>query len=902
MRRLVDSARRGLGNALVMHGEVGIGKTALVEYAIAEARGLRIAHTSGFEPETSLAFAGLHRLLSPTPAGIDRLPRPQREALTAAFEGTRGRSSSDRFLVGSAALALLAATIAPRPLLCVVDDAHWLDQESLEALAFMARRGIDGVAFLFVVREPVEARVRFDGIPELYVGGLSSEAASALLAASMTTPVDESVLGRVIALTRQNPSTILELAAELSDSRAPCAPILPDTMPVGGRVERSFARRVQGLPPQTQLLLLLMAAEPSGDTHLVLRAASRLGLSADVSTAAAAEGLVRLGEALEFSHPAIPRAVYGWASAADRERVHHVLAAVADPIQDVDRRAWHRAAAASEPDENLAAELERTSERAIGRGGHAAAATALERASQLTPDGRRRRERALAAARAAFAAGDSPRASALLFAMTPDPAGRLMDAEEKRLRGQIALGFAVEADTAGTLRDAARTMEPLDVRLARNTHLEALLAAVDAGPFANHSVSVAEAVAIARTAPSVPDAEMTAADHLLDGLATLFGESQEHAASSLRRGVASLRSDPDLTWMVAGCHAAATLWDDEALDALSGEWIARARQSGATMSLAHALAYRAAYETIVGRFDQTEVCLEEQGQIAFATGNRGMIDRTNLGWLALAAWRGRPAETRRLSDEAVRNGSARGQGAEVSFAHAAVAVLEVGRGDYPAALFAAREATAWQSLFVTSLTLPELVEAAARSDERETAAAALERLAGTITDTDWARGMLGRSRALVATDSDAESLYLDAIHHLTRCRATPQLARARLVYGEWLRRQQRRSDARAELRAAYGLFTAMGVGAFAERARGELAATGEPAPPTTPKRQGRFTAQEERIAQMAAEGLSNGEIASQLYISPRTVEYHLHKVFRTLGIGSRTQLAHEFARLDTFPD
>jgi DNA-binding CsgD family transcriptional regulator len=892
--RMFEAARGGLSGALVLRGEAGIGKTALLDYAVESAAGMRVARVVGVESEMELAFAAVQQLLAPVLDRMNDLPAPQANALAVAL-GIANGVSPNKFLVGLGVLNLLSEMARDQPLVCVIDDEQWLDRASAEALAFVARRlGAEGIVLLFAVREPTEARVEpLDRLPELRVEGLAEQDARELMKRAVSGRLDGHVRDRLIFETRGNPLALLELAAELTPAQLAGVSALPEPLPLGARLEQSFIRRVRRLPADTQSLLLLVAAENGGDERFVWRAAEEFGIAPDAAGAAESEGLLHIGH-LAFRHPLIRSVVYRTAPMAERRRVHQVLAQATESGLDPDRRAWHLAAASLGPDESVAAELERSAHRTGDRGGYAAAAALLERSARLTPDQRQRAERTLAAAQAELAAGAADKASALLVEASSELTDASQRAQAQRLRGELAFAVGQGGDTATMLLQAARALEAFDARLARDTHLEALEAAIHAGRFGT-SGGLLEAGREAVRASRSLESEGRASDLLLDGLALLLTEGHADAAPTLRKAIELLRYGNDPRVLGLGCRAAVELWDDEALHTLATRQVQLARDTGALTTLPRALGdSKAAYELLVGRFDAAERCLDEAREIAKAVGNPAIFGRLSSLEVQVAAWRGLESRARSLAETCAREATARGEGSMVCVVQCATAVLEIGRGRYKAALAAAREACEADYLFGATLTLPDLVEAAARSGEPDVAAAAARDLAdATVSSgTEWALGVLARSRALLAPDDDAESLYEVAIDHLKRCRATPQLARARLLYGEWLRRARRRRDAREQLRAAYQMFASMGAEAFAERAAMELAATGKRARARTVETMQLLTSQEERIARLAGEGGSNSEIAAQLLISPRTVEYHLHKVFRKLGVASRTQLAH----------
>jgi len=891
---LIAEVRAGRSRVLVVRGEAGIGKTALLGYAAETAQDFQVARAEGAESEMELPFAALQQLCGPMLGRLDRLPVPQRDALGVAF-GLSSGGAPDRFLVGLAVLGLLSEVAAGRPLLCLVDDALWLDQASAQALAFVARRlDAESVALLFGTRDPA-GEGDLAGLPGLALAGLSEADSQALLASVLPGRLDERVRDRIIAESGGNPLALLELprgvtAAELAGGFG-----LPGAGPLSGRLEDIFRRRLAPLPSTTRQLLLLAAAEPTGDPALLWGAAGNIGISAqDAVAPAEADGLLTVGARVIFRHPLVRSAVYQAASAVDRRRAHRALAEATDPGTDPDRRAWHRAQAAAGPDEDIAAELERSAGRAQARGGFAAAAAFLERATELTLEPPRRAERALAAAQAKFQAGAFDAALGLLAIAEPGPLDEFQRARADLLRGQIVFASSLESDAPPPklLLAAARQFEPLDVRLARETYLEALSAALLAGRLALGG-SVGEVAAAARAAPR-PPRPARAPDLLLDGLALVITEGYPAAVPLLKQAVSAFRSadvsrEEELRWIWQACHGAGLLWDYGSWDLLSARRVELARAAGALTALPIAFNTRVGVHLFAGEFDVAASLVAEGESVTEATGS-SIAPYAALG---LAALRGREAEALELIEAATKDAERRGEGGGLSFVRWATAVLGNGLGRYEQALAAAQQASedSPADLFA-NWAVAELIEAAARSGVPELAADALNRLSATAraSGSDWAFGIEARSRALLSEGESAETLYREAIDWLGRTRLRVELGRAHLLYGEWLRRENRRIDAREQLRTAHQMFAAMGADGFAERAARELLATGERVRKRTADAPGRLTAREAQIARLAGDGLSNPEIAARLFMSPRTVEYHLHKVFTKLAISSRNQL------------
>jgi DNA-binding CsgD family transcriptional regulator len=889
LEQLLTAVRARQSAALVLRGETGIGKTALLEYVAARSEGDRVLRALGVESEMELPFAALHQLCTPLLDGLERLPSPQRDALDTAF-GLRSGPRPDRFLVGLAVLSLLSDAAEVQPLICLVDDAQWLDRSSAQVLSFVARRlQAESILLLFAERDQDELD-ELAGLPELRPQGLLEADARELLASANIGPLDERIRDRIIAEARGNPLALLELPRELSSASLAGGFALPGGLPLPSRIEASFGRRVEQLPTETQRLLLVAAAEPIGDPELLRRAAAELGIPMEAAAPSEADDLMVVGTQVNFRHPLLRSAIYRAATPEERRDAHGALAAATDPEVDPDRRAWHRAQAALDPDEDVAAELELSGGRAQACGGLAAEAAFLERAAALTPEPGRRARRALDAARAKRLAGLPRAASTLLATAATGPLDELDGAMVQRLRGQIALDLSRGGEAAPLLLDSARQLESLDVALARETHLEAIWAASVAGRLGG---GVSDAAEAARAAPPAPDPPRVT-DLLVDGLAVRFTEGYAASAPILKQALNTFRDEAgrdeqDMlrSWMAA--RVAVELFDDETWNLLATRHVQIARDTGTLSVLPATLNYLTGLRIAEGDLGAAATLLDEADAIAAATGNA----RSVVARLTLAACRGDEAQASILIEALEREAPARGDGAVLTAGEVARALLHNGLGHYEKALAAAQQASAHDELGASSLSLPELVEAAVRSDRPQVAADALKRLSERTraAGTDFALGLEARSRALMSEGAPAESLYREAIELLGRTRMRVEVARAHLLYGEWLRRENRRVDAREQLRSAHEMFSSMGADGFAERAARELLATGEKARKRTPDTRGDLTAQEAQIAQLAREGYSNPEIGAQLFISPRTVEYHLHKVFNKLAITSRMQLA-----------
>jgi DNA-binding CsgD family transcriptional regulator len=894
--RFVAGVRAGEGRALVVRGEPGVGKTVLLDYLAGRASGCLVVRAVGVQSEMELAFAGLHQLCGPMLDHAESLPVPQREALRTAF-GLSAGPVPDRFLVGLAVLGLLSETAGERPLICVVDDTQWLDHASAQALGFVARRlAADPVGLVFAARVPGKDVA---GLPELVVEGLAERDARALLESVLTGPLDGRVRDRIIADTHGNPLALLELPRGLTLTQLTGGFGPSGAVPLDGRIEESFRRQLEALPAQTRRLLQLAAADPSGDPVLMWRAAGRLAIGAGAGRPAEEAGLAEFGARVRFRHPLVRSAAYRSASAQTRQELHGALAEVTDPAADPDRRAWHRAQAAPGPDEDVAAELEQCAGRAQRRGGLVAAAAFLERSAGLTLDPARRAQRALAAAQAKLQAGALDAALFLLAMAQAGPLDELQRARCDLLRGQVAFASSHGRDAPPLLLGAAKQLEALDVGLARETYLEAFTAALFAGRL---SPAVGDVARAARTAPA-PLVPGRAPDLLLDGLALLVTEGYAAGMPALKPALLAFRgqdipAEEGLSWLWLAGRAAMAVWDDETWHVLASRHVKLARDAGALSELPLAVRSRILLHAQTGELDEGAALIAEAQAVAGSTGSQ----LGPYGALGIAALRGREAEATELIQATMDAVTSRGEGRGVTSQYSA-AVLYNGLGRYGEALAAAELVCEYDDIGVLGWSLTELIEAAVRSGQPARASGALQRLSETTrpSGTDWAVGIEARSRALLSEGQTAETYYREAIGRLGRTRVRPAAARAHLLYGEWLRREGRRRDARAELRTAYDRFTAMGIEAFAERARHELLATGDTVRKRTVQTASELTAQEAHIARLAAGGRTNVEIGAQLFLSIRTVEWHLSKVYTKLGVGSRRELRPALAASHQIP-
>jgi DNA-binding CsgD family transcriptional regulator len=885
LERLVTGVRAGQSRVLVLRGEAGIGKTALLEHLSAVTEGCRIARIAGVESEMELAFAGLHALCAPMLARLGHLPIPQRDALNTAF-GMSGGPPPDRFLVGLAVLSLLADAAEEQPLICIIDDAQWLDRVSVQTLAFVARRLLaERVGLVFALRESADDH-ELEGLPEIVIEGLAAADARRLLDATTPVSLDARVRDWILGEAGGNPLALLELPRERTTIAVAGGFVLPLETPLTSRIEQGFVRQLEPFPADTRRLLLLAAAEPVGDVTLLWRAAERLGIGPEVAAPAEAAGLVEIGARVRFRHPLLRSAAYRVAPAPERREVHRALADATDAQLDPDRRAWHRARAADRPDEAVAGELERSADRAQGRGGLSAAAAFLQRAAELTPDPAMRVERLLAAAQAKLDVADAASASDLLAAAELGPVDELQRAWLERLRAQIAFASRRGRDAPPLLLEAARRLDPLDAAMARETYLEAIASAMFAGRLGTgpDEHEVAEA---ARAPDRVPT--LSGADLLLDALVTRFTEGYAASVAPLSRAL-RVFGEPDgggedRRWLWLACRLAQDLWDDELWHALATRGVRVARETGALNLLPNALNYLAALNVHSGAFATAATLIDEIDSITQATGIPPLKYAANM----LTAARGDLGQALPLFEWGWRDATERGEGSALGLTLWLTALLHNGHGDYGEALVAARHACEHEDVMAYGWALVELIEAGVRGGRPDEAATALDRLSERTraSGTQWALGIQARCRGLL---SDDEALYHESVERLARSRAAVELARSRLLYGEWLRRENRRVDAREQLRAAHEMFSRMGAAAFADRARRELSATGETVRKRTVETLGELTPQEAQVARLAAQGRTNPEIAALLFLSPRTVEYHLHKVFPKLGISSRREL------------
>jgi DNA-binding CsgD family transcriptional regulator len=886
---LLADARGGRSRAVVLRGESGAGKSALLKYVVERADGWRVATGTGVESETELAFGGLHQFCAPMLDRLELLPGPQRDALETVF-GLRAGKTPNRFLVGLATLTLLAEAAEEQPLLCVVDDAHWLDTASAQMLLFVGRRLLaEHIALVCAARTGAGDHV-FAGLPEMSVDGLRDRDARSLLLSRVPGPIDAAVCQRIITESRGNPLALMELARMSTGAAFAGGFGTPAGDSVARKIAHVYGTRLDALPADTRLLVVMAAAEPLGDRALLDRAAEVLGIEMAHLLPAVDAGLVRLESRVEFTHPLARSVAYQSADADDRYLVHAALAEATDDQRDPDRRAWHRARATAAPDEEIASELEQSAERAQTRAGAGAAAAFLRRALELTAEPGRRAHRALAAADACFQAGDFESAQRVLTTAESHGLGEFLAARASLLRGQLALVLDYGGNAAHLLLQAARELEPFDMELARGAYLRAYGSAF----FAAHLGQPGGMLEICRAVVDLPQPRGVplAKDLLLEGVARLHTNGFGEALPILREAAGALSRMPDedvLRWGLQASMASTIIWDSDAKSAICERQLDVVRSAGALAELPAFLQTLALDKAANGDLTAARILIAESHNVAAATGS-GLPAFADLRLFAL---QGRQADASALIAATIERAAELGQGFAVSNAHWAACVLYNGLARYQDAAAAAREVTSKDvHLYPAIWALPELVEAASRLGEMDMAREAVDRLEEItqLAGTDWALGIQARSRALVSEGTAADGLYQAAIERFARTRLRPELARAHLLYGEWLRRESQGAAAREQLRTAHEMFDGMGMEAFADRARRELARTGEKVDRRSPEVHNELTAQEQQIAELARDGNSNREIAASLYLSSRTVEWHLRKVFAKLGIKSRHQL------------
>ncbi|MER6989668.1 helix-turn-helix transcriptional regulator [Saccharopolyspora hirsuta] len=868
--RLLADCRTGRSGSLLITGEPGIGKTALLEHA-ATAEGLRIVRSTGIESEAHLPFAGLHLLLRPALDRIDALPEPQARALRGAF-GLTPAEPGDRMLVGLAVLSLLAEFADGGPVLCLVDDAQWLDRASSEALLFAARRlDAEGIALIIAARDGFAA----PGIDQLPLTGIDAPAAAELLAEhAALSPADRY---RVLAEARGNPLALLELPAALAAHE----PGTGGSLPMPATVQAAFLDQVRQLPEASQHVLLVSAAEDTGDRGVVLRAAAALGCRPADLVPAEAAGLIRVdNHTVRFRHPLVRSAVYQASPVSLRLVVHTALADALDQPDDADRRAWHRAVVATGPDEQVAAELERTAQRAAARSGYAAASAAYERAAQLTPPGADHARRLVLAAEAAVEEGDVDRMAEL--ATTDD---QPLAVRAIRVRATAAFHRGSLRTARQLLTEAAALTD--DLPLA--THL--LLDAVHAAWYLGEH-EIADAADRLDALPLPPDDPLTHVARLLTwAVRSAIGRPSPDPLAA--RIADARRTGFGDTILVGATSLQATGQDAEA-HRVARELLAQCRDQGWIGRTPPVLVCLARASTFRSRHTDAWNEATQALQIAQELGHRQWIGDTSGVLAYLAAVTGDEQRCHAFADDALAAPEPGSPAPGASWAQWALALLDLGNARWDSALarLTALHTGPVRHQLPGLRSIPDLIEAAARLGRTTDVHTPLAQLTSWAyhAEQPWIDAHVHRCRALLAPDEDAAELYLAAL----RCHPDDrpfERARTALLYGEWLRRARRKSDARAQLRDAFETFRRLDAAPWAERARTELDATGEAVPEPAGGALAALTPQERKIIRLAARGLSNKDIAAQLFLSPRTVGYHLYKAFPKLGVTARTELA-----------
>jgi DNA-binding CsgD family transcriptional regulator len=884
---LLQSAREERSAALVLRGEPGIGKTALLSYAVDRAADMRVLRCVGIEAEHELPFAGMHQLVRPCLDLVDRLPDPQAAALRSAL-GLSFDGVNDRFLVSVGLLSLLAEACEEGPVLCCVDDAQWLDQPSAEALVFAARRfQAEPIALLMAVREGEARRFDAPGVPELELEGLSDAEARALLTAQLDRAPSPDVVATLLSTAHGNPLALVELPTALSTAQLDGAEPILGPPPVRGAVEAAFGARIARLPDATKRVLLLAAADDAGDIGAVERAAGQLGLAVADLDAAEHDGLVRVDGGVVFRHPLVRSVIYRAATHSDRRAAHEALAAVVD---DPMRGAWHRALVTDGPDEALAADLEQAGTQAVTRAAHATAVTAFERSAELSEDRAREGHRLCRAAQAALDAGRLDAAVVLADRARPLVVDPIDGAQLTLIRGANAARRGSPLDTHTLLRQAGVGLAEVAPDLAMELILwsvfvglqggwpERALADVDRlvesiqtggdtvrfgrgvidGAFALLAGDATLARERLGDALAVSDAVDNGRSAIMPAFVCLFMGDFTRATEVARRAIAGLRE----LGMVAPLAGSLPL--------LAGAEIGArlARDASATVAAGLELARPLGYEN------------DEAGLI----GVRARV----------AAFQGHEDECRASAEEAMRRSIANGVGWATYVARVALAELELGLGN-PREAIEHLEQLDWSPFPPTAaLATPDYVDAALRLGEHERATAWVERFSlwAPVSPGPLVPGMLARCRAMLTADGEAaDRLFSEALEHHGDDVPAYERARTQLAYGERLRRERRKTESRTQLRAALDVFEGLGAALWAQRARGELRATGETARKRDASTIDDLTPQELRIASLVASGASNRDVAAQIFVSPKTVEYHLRKVFLKLGVASRIELA-----------
>jgi DNA-binding CsgD family transcriptional regulator len=887
---LLDAAIRGVGGALVVTGEPGIGKTALLR-AVAEARRpgtVRFLRAAGSQFEAELAYATLHQLLSPLLPRLTELESPYRKALSVAL-GLGEGPPPDRYRVGVALLAWLTIVGDARPVACIVDDAQWMDHASAQALGFVARRLETGHVGLLLAARDTVAVPELAELEELALTGVDEHAARALLTAEIRAPLDPRVRAQIVAEARGNPLALRELPRVVG----PAGLGVDVQMPLTGLIERGFQARFDRLSAAARTLLVVASAEPLGDPALLSAASASLRLDGDATALAAQSGLIEVSVRVRFSHPLARSAVYRAASPDMRRRAHRALAAVTDVALEPDRRAWHLALATVGTDAEVAVELERAAWRAAARGGVAAAAAFLERAVALSPVGEDRASRALVAADAAYLAAMPGSAADLLEVAEVGPLDGVQQARAKVLRARLAIHEGRGRDAVSMLLEAATALDPVDRDAATDTFLEAFGFALFAGRTAEQPYLKQVAAAVDHRPGATGPAPARPIELLLEASTRQIEFGQVNAHETMHAAVDAFSSpaaddERHMAWRWLTCSVATDLWNERAWRLLATEQAEHARSNGALAALPTALHYLSLAHLHAGDFAGAQTLIDEAAAVQTAGGRAGL----SCADLARRAWSGDREHTEQLIAESRAIAVRRGEGRTLTAIDLAEALLNNGLGRYEIALQAAQRAADLDEPGFLAFIAPEHIEAAVRSGKIELARASARRLVERTSkiDSAWARGIVSRCRALVAEDEHAEEFFEHALAELDRAAGDLNLARTRLLYGEWLRRAGRRRAARDQLRAAFEQLTKIGAAGFAQRAARELAATGERARSRGLDPSDGLTIQEKAVARLVAAGATSKEAAAELVLSPRTIDAHLRSIFRKLGISSRRQL------------
>ncbi|MFC5177724.1 helix-turn-helix transcriptional regulator [Nocardioides taihuensis] len=890
-RRVLDVlglARNGRGGAVVITGEPGIGKTTVLEATTGDPTGMQLLRVDGYEAESTIPFAAVHRLTIPLHDHLDGLPERHREALLVA-SGARGGFPPDRFLVGLGVLGMLAAAGERRPLVCAVDDAHFLDPESLDVLAFVARRlEAESVAVALVGRNTQGLLARTAGVPTLLLAGLETEAAVRLLDANLPEPMDPAAAALIAAATGGNPLALVDLANEFSVKQLTESSIAAEPIPIGTHLEAFYVRRVRQLAADTQTWLLVAAADSTGNVDLITTACEALGLPDGASDEAEDAGLIELGRDVRFRHPLVRSAAYNAARGGQRRGAHARLAAAADALGLVELEAWHAAKATLGTDEGVAARLERVADLAGSRGGFTSSASVLAQSSALTPEGSLKYGRLVAAAEAALAAGAGQLAKSLLDDIDEDAVDDISRGRMIAVRATLALFLADPAvmEAGAQMLAAAECFHGADAEREQHALIKAFEYTLPAERLARGATLPELGSRMSKGAEAKGGLSAT----VLRGLAAHVLLPYADAVPAMREAVAAiadLQPEEMLLYGPASVALTTGLWDATTRHDCLRRTADAARDAGSLQLLDTTLWIMSLAELSGGTPRRATEYIDQVRELRRAIG----YDAEHVINVALLAWGDTPVP----QVEAIAEGAgALGFGGVQASGVAALAVRDLAEGHYDAAYQRLKPQVEDPFLQVTPLTLPDFVEAACRSDragEAKPHVASLHRMADA-NGSPWNRGVALRGQALLADDDAAEGAFRGSLDLLEAAGTELDLARSHLVYGEWLRRNRRRRDARTHLRAALTSFEANRAPWFARRADAELQAMGEHAPSSGPPAGvADLTAQELTVARLAAEGSTNAEIGASMFLSPNTVDYHLRKIFQKLGISSRRQLS-----------